>query len=230
MSPGVAVRRRDIRSLSSPVERALASAAGAVSHADGVELLLAMPDAELGHFLKQRIGEFREMTAGFMANPLPLAGRTAKAGHATSGKSRRSAVARQASGGLSVLDELTLQAQASRRVLLEKRALVSSGELQQALGITRQAVSAATRHGRLFSVDVDGASWYPAFFADGRVDRSVLGQVSQQLGQLPGWSKWDFFTVARASLGGSTPLEALRAGRVDEVMHLAQAVVEEARG
>ena len=28
--------------------------------------------------------------------------------------------------------------------------------------------------------------------------------------ELPGWSKWQFFTTPKASLGGRTPLDALK--------------------
>lgn len=229
MSQAVAIRSRPGRTLPTPIERVLASAAGAVSHAEGVDLLLAMPDSELGRFLKKRIGAFRDMTATLVTDPLPHPRQKESLASSAPEKSGRARVSVAEQRALSVLDALTEQAQINRRTLLEKRALISSGDLQRALGITRQAISAAVRTGRLFSVDVDGANWYPAFFADGKVDRSVLAAVTQQLAQLPGWSKWDFFTAARASLGGKTPLEALRAGRVDEVMCVAKAVVEEAR-
>jgi hypothetical protein len=88
--------------------------------------------------------------------------------------------------------------------------------LQAALSLTGQAVSAASRARRLFTVDVDGQSYFPAFFANGKVDRATLENVSRILGELPGWTKWDFFTTAKGSLGDISPLEALRKGRIEK--------------
>ncbi|WP_073101280.1 hypothetical protein [Pollutimonas bauzanensis] len=69
----------------------------------------------------------------------------------------------------------------------------------QALSLTRQAVSAATRSGRLFTVDVEGDVYYPAFFADGSVDRATLEKVSRQLGRLPGWTKLEYCQLVSLS-------------------------------
>ena len=69
---------------------------------------------------------------------------------------------------------------------------------------------------------------FPASFAEGKVDRATLENVSRVLGELPGWTKWDFFTTAKGSLGDINPLEALRKGKVEEVNRVAAAFAEEA--
>lgn len=50
--------------------------------------------------------------------------------------------------------------------------------------------------------------------------------MTQCLGSLPGWSKWQFFTTQKASLGNVTPLVALSRGKLDEVERAAMAFVE----
>ncbi|MBL8352186.1 MAG: hypothetical protein JNL87_17955 [Burkholderiaceae bacterium] len=73
-----------------------------------------------------------------------------------------------------------------------------------------------SRH-RLFSTQWSGKAWYPAFMADQTTDIRSLEAVCRRLGQLPAGSKWQFFVTPKASLGGKTPLEALREGGVTAV-------------
>ena len=67
-------------------------------------------------------------------------------------------------------------------------------------------------------MDVDDEKYFPAF-----LDRRKLEEVTRLLGELPGWRKWQFFTMPKASLNGLTPLEALKRGMVEEVMEAAEA-------
>ena len=60
-----------------------------------------------------------------------------------------------------------------------------------------------------------------AFYTDSSLDRQQLESVSRELGTLPGWSKWQFFTQPKASLGGDTPLKALKDGRFAEARRAA---------
>ena len=106
-----------------PLERVLISAAGAVSHADGVEQLLALPDAELGRVLKRSIDWFRQATAGAVQQ--------------ASGRERAHVVmpvavvpvdAQASSAGaegltVPILDGLMAQALENRRMLLNRKAL-----------------------------------------------------------------------------------------------------------
>lgn len=90
--------------------------------------------------------------------------------------------------------------------------LLSSGELGQRLGWTRQALSKALQARRVFFLESAGERYYPAFYADGRVERRHLEAVSKLLGDLPGGAKWLFFTMPKGSLSGRTPLQALARG------------------
>lgn len=101
--------------------------------------------------------------------------------------------------------------------------LVSSGTLQEALGVKRQALSGAVKAGRLFSLTgPSGENFYPAFFADPGLDRRAVEKVAKVLGTLPAASKYFFFT-SKSTLLQETPLQALRRGRLDEVLTAAAA-------
>lgn len=113
-----------------------------------------------------------------------------------------------------------------RRALVRGRRLMEPATFLRALGVTKQALSKAVKSGRMFSLDVGPATYYPAFYLDVEVDRKQLQKVTQALGSLPGWSKWQFFTQPKGSLGTRTPLEALAEGMVEDVRAAAQAFAE----
>lgn len=103
-----------------------------------------------------------------------------------------------------------------RRLLAEDIAagrLLTSAEMRARLGVSRQALQSAVAGHRMFTLDgAGGKKLYPAFFADPRYQRAQLGQVSRTLGDMPGDSKWDFFTNKKISLKARTPLEVLASG------------------
>ena len=101
--------------------------------------------------------------------------------------------------------------------------LVKAPDLAALLGISKQAVSKAEREGRMFSVlGPSNVKLYPAFYADPHLNRAQLAQVTRALGEkIPGPSKWMFFTTFKTSLDVQTPIDALAAGRFDDVMRAA---------
>jgi hypothetical protein len=109
------------------------------------------------------------------------------------------------------------RAQDTHASLVARKAVIPSGKLTEALGISRQALSKAVQAQRIFAVEVGGENFYPGFFADPAIERRRLERVSKVLGSLDGWQKWQFFTKPKASLGGVTPLEALKRGRYEQV-------------
>lgn len=115
------------------------------------------------------------------------------------------------------------QHQAKRAVVdrIESKELLSSGELQKAWKVQRQAISGAVKAQRLFAfTGPSGRKYYPAYFADDIVDRGDIEKVSKMLGSLPAASKDHFFRSEWANLKG-TALDALRSGRVREVLEAA---------
>ena len=124
------------------------------------------------------------------------------------------------------LREIQAGALESRRVLVSRGELLSSEELARRIGLTRQAVNKAVQAGRMFSLEVGAERFVPAFFADPQVDRRTLERISTALGDIPGWSKWQFFTSAKGSLEGRTPLDALKSGSIERVERAARAFAE----
>lgn len=107
---------------------------------------------------------------------------------------------------------------ATLRARIESGELIGSAALQSALDIKRQAISNAVKAGRLFALTgPSGDNYYPAFYADPGLDRRAVEKVAKALGTLPGASKLFFFT-SKSTLLRETPLEALRQGRLAEVL------------
>jgi len=111
------------------------------------------------------------------------------------------------------------QALAARQKLIDDGALIKSTDLWDRLEIGRQAGSKALKDLRFFSLDgPGGVTLCPAFFSDHKYNRRILEKISKELGELPGPSKWQFFTTPKRSLDGKTPLEAIEKGQIDKVL------------
>ncbi len=139
---------------------------------------------------------------------------------------RRIATLLAAQDAKNLLSAARSQAHKVRDDLVVRKAVLSSGEFTDILRISRQALSKAVKASRIFSVEVGGENYYPAFFADPAIDRRKLEQISKLLGELSGWQKWQFFTNPKASLENLTPLEALRKGRYERVATAASGFAE----
>ena len=107
--------------------------------------------------------------------------------------------------------------------LLRTGALLNSARFQQRAGVSRQALSKAVGAGRLFYVEAGAMRGYPSFYLDPTLQRKQVEAVCRLLGDLPGGSKWLFFTTPKASLARPsqgvprTPLEALAQGDFERV-------------
>jgi hypothetical protein len=120
------------------------------------------------------------------------------------------------------LEALREEARASQKRLVQDGTLIDGSKFLEEWGFTKQALSKAQTARRLFSLDIEGEKYYPAFFVDPRHDRAQLEKVSKVLGDLPGASKLHFFLSGWGSLAGKTPLEAIVAGQLDRVLNTAQ--------
>ncbi|MDN7426861.1 hypothetical protein [Burkholderia sp. AU45388] len=196
-------------------EEALRSAVGAATMLgpDRARALLSLSDEQLGHLFKVGIAQVIDLAGTITFGIAAAATRDRK----PAGGKRRAA---------SATADPERQVQAERRMLVADGKLLPAGQTWAGLGMTRQALSKAVASGRIFAVDVGAAQYYPAFYLAGDIDRKTLGRVTQCLGDLPGWSKWQFFTTPKASLGNVTPLVALSRGKVDEVERAATAFAE----
>jgi len=208
--------------LDADTEAALRSAVGAATMLgpDKARALLKLSDEQLGHLFKIGIAQVVDLAGVVTFGIAAAATRDRK----TSGRAKPNP--------RTVVREDTVFSAVEHIALSERQGLVAAGrllpaaELWAGLGVTRQALNKALVSGRIFTVDVGAAQYYPAFYLAGDIDRKTLGKVAQQLGSLPGWSKWQFFTTPKASLGNVTPLKALSQGQVERVERAAAAFAD----
>lgn len=104
--------------------------------------------------------------------------------------------------------------------------LVDVVEFAEALGCPVEGIAKLVSAGSVIFVERDGVQLYPTFFADTTLKRRQLRAVVKALGSWDSLTKWRFFVSGKGSLGGLTPLEALRQGRVREVMRTAEGFAE----
>ena len=79
---------------------------------------------------------------------------------------------------------------------------------------------------KAFGVSRDGKLYYPSFLADTTLKRSDLRAVERLLEGLSNFTKWQFFISGKGSLGGLTPLQALRQGKLRQVKVTAEGFAE----
>ncbi|PXW28330.1 hypothetical protein [Paraburkholderia caballeronis] len=197
-------------------EEALRVAVGAAAMLgrEKVQALLELPDAELGHLFKYGIMQLANLFTSVTFEGYELSRQTKEATRTR--KDRRA-------------DEGAFEFASpsdGRQALVSERKLLLATEVCRGLGITRQVLGKALAAGRIFTVDVGARRYYPAFYVHGDFDRTALERVTQLLGSLPGWSKWQFFTTPKASLGKLTPLQALSRGKLALVERAAKAFAE----
>ena len=197
-------------------ETVIGSAAGAIMRADDVALMLEAPDEEVGRLLKEEVRRLRSEL-----KLVPAGGKDIVLGGVREVELELPPEEHYPDDDVSDAD-VRAEAQVNRRALVEAGELLTSADLQAALSMSRQAVSFATREKRFFKVDVDGQEYYPAFFTRPEINRRLLETVSKELGALPGWMKWNFFTAPRETLGNVSALEALARGKEDLVRTVAR--------
>jgi hypothetical protein len=97
-----------------------------------------------------------------------------------------------------------------RSKLVKRKEIVPSGEFAEALGVSREVLNKEVAAHRLFAMELGDETYYPAFYLQQDTDRKKFERVCKALGGISGWSKWDFFTRPKGSLGDKTPLQSLK--------------------
>lgn len=112
----------------------------------------------------------------------------------------------------------------------ERAAFLRSAEfvrLEDALPVLAMTAEQAQAHaaaGSLICFTLEpGELYVPAFWVDKSNDRTSLELVCRTLGSLPPGVKYHFFVTGRGTLQDLTPLQALRAGRIEDVLQMARA-------
>ena len=97
-----------------------------------------------------------------------------------------------------------------RSKLVKRKDVLPSGEFAEALGVSREVLNKEVAAHRVFAMELGDETYYPAFYLQQDTDRKKFERVCKALGGISGWSKWDFFTRPKGSLGDKTPLQALK--------------------
>ena len=111
--------------------------------------------------------------------------------------------------------------------LLKRADMLTGAQLGERLGLTRATVDKRRTEGKLLALDFGTKRGfrYPAWQGDLVQDADARAMYEQVLRALRGegaWSRYRFLTQAAAALGGVSPMQALRAGRREEVLRAAQ--------
>ncbi|MBK4734693.1 hypothetical protein [Noviherbaspirillum pedocola] len=106
---------------------------------------------------------------------------------------------------------------------IKSKDLLTLPELQEAMNAEKKDIRNAIRASRMFFViGPDHQKYYPAFFADSSLYfRKCLEKVCKKLTAVPAEVKYGFFTTSIHCLGDQTPVEALNAGKLREIMEIA---------
>jgi len=114
-----------------------------------------------------------------------------------------------------------------KRMLLEKYKPLSSDEVAELLGISRQAVDKKRKSKGLLGLKIGREYQYPSIqFSDGEVLKG-LKETLNSLKVIGDWTKFSFLVSEDSSLVGKSPIQALADGQVDKVKRLAQAYGEQ---
>lgn len=104
--------------------------------------------------------------------------------------------------------------------------LIVEAEFLKGLNCSAESIARAVADSSLFFVMKDGLKLYPSFFSDLAYERRQLAAVTKLLKDLDGFTKWRFFISGKGSLGGLSPLAALRQGKLRQVKVAAEGFAE----
>ncbi|CAB3795571.1 hypothetical protein LMG28614_04202 [Paraburkholderia ultramafica] len=110
----------------------------------------------------------------------------------------------------------------------ERYDLVHQGKLLRmedylgAADVTEKKLSKSLASGKVFSVELEGEAYIPAFFLSPMIHHNDFAKVVRSLDDTSGWDRWEFFTTPAETLGGSTPLQFLAIKKVKPVLKAAE--------
>lgn len=104
---------------------------------------------------------------------------------------------------------------------IESKELLTADEFCDVLEVDSNWLDDALEECRVFAITGPGGrAYYPAFYAAPGIQREHVERVTRTLALLHPRSQYLFYMTVRTSLG-ETPLDALRAGRLDAVLKTA---------
>jgi hypothetical protein len=124
--------------------------------------------------------------------------------------------------------ETHLRAAETVKQQIKRKELLTADEFCDVLKADTEWLEFALDECRVFAITgPSGRSYYPAFYADPIIKREHLEQVTRMLALLHPRLQYLFYTTVR-TLQGETPLDALRAGRLNEVITAALRAADDA--
>jgi hypothetical protein len=117
----------------------------------------------------------------------------------------------------------------SRRKAVRRRQFLSPQQFCRQRGISRAHLVRLERHDDVFAVTIDHKAYYPAVLARPVRNPHRFTKLCHQLGQhVPAMTRYNFLVMRWGSLGGKTPLQALRQGpRYAWTLHKAEGVADD---
>jgi hypothetical protein len=110
------------------------------------------------------------------------------------------------------------------QALVDQGELLTSSQLAEKLGITRQQVNNRRDQGVLLAVEGFRRGYlFPAWHAELRLSK-VLPQVLEGLKHVRSWDVFSFLRATYPALGGKTPIDLLREGQTQRVVEFAEVV------
>jgi hypothetical protein len=111
--------------------------------------------------------------------------------------------------GAILRENLWQQATSARREMVASGELIPEDEFLARLNVTKRRLNKLLADGSIFTLEVDGAVYYPALLADPVHNRQRLQVICRIIAPAPADSRLGFLTSRRGSLGDRSPLDML---------------------
>jgi biotin operon repressor len=127
------------------------------------------------------------------------------------------------------------RAEESKVELLKRADMLNGEQLAAELGLSRATVDTRRQEGKLLALEFGSKRGFrfPQWQRDLVEERDIresFEAVLNRLAPVGPWSRYRFFVQNSPELGGRTPIEALRAGEGEAVLHAAESWVAGEQG
>ena len=111
-----------------------------------------------------------------------------------------------------------------------RKDFMDAKKFKAARRLSTSGLNAAVRSGRIFFVESDGCRYYPSFLVDHHIDKKCIEAAIKTLSMCKGTEKWLYLTTSNPSLGGLSPVEAIRNGSFDKVQEVINSHLQQLKG
>jgi hypothetical protein len=111
--------------------------------------------------------------------------------------------------GAILRENLWQQATSARREMVASGELIPEDEFLARLNVTKRRLNKLLADGSIFTLEVDGAVYYPALLVKQGIDRKRLQSICRTLVPASPGSRLHFLSSSRGSLGDRSPIQML---------------------